>query len=40
MWCNSCDDAKVSYEMGIENKYCPNCSDRLVPIGWINNEEM
>lgn len=40
MWCNACDDAKVAYEVGNENEYCPQCSDRLREIGWINNEEM
>jgi len=40
MWCDACNDAIVSYEIGIENKYCPNCSDKLKPIGWLENEKM
>jgi hypothetical protein len=37
MWCRACSDARLAEN---ENKYCSVCSDKLIEIGWINNEEM
>lgn len=37
MWCNACNDARISYEPENENQYCSVCSDKLNQIGWMES---